>query len=110
MNDVSGRLCLSMRHCQHHPGVQLLQGGHQCSTSSRPLSAPAVLQGVCSEAASFDLPAPVLSACIKEVDRAYRAAMLRLESQSAQMGATSTGARTLTGCCREEHTPCTLGC
>lgn len=49
-------------------------------------------QGVCSEAASFNLPAPVLTGCINEVEKAYQTAMLRLESQSAQAGAAMTGA------------------
>lgn len=94
----NGRCVQADLPAQHHgqpsPGVQNLQSGHHCSASRCPPSALAVVQGVCSEAASFDLPAPVLAGCIKEVDKAYRAAMLRLESQSAQMGATSTGAST----------------
>jgi DEAD_2 len=64
-----------------------------------PTSVPVLLQGVCSEAASFDLPAPVLTGCIKEVEQAYRTAMLRLESQSAQIGAASTCACRTMGCC-----------
>lgn len=49
------------------------------------------VEGVCSEAASFNLPAPVLTGCINEVEKAYQTAMLRLESQSAQAGAAMTG-------------------
>ena len=50
----------------------------------------APVQGVCSEAASFDLQAPLLSGCIAEAERAYQLAMLKAESGGGS-GPSDTG-------------------
>ena len=44
------------------------------------------LQGVCSESASFDLPAAVLAACVQEIQSALEVALVRREDGSAQRG------------------------
>ena len=43
-------------------------------------------QGVCSESASFDLPAGVLASCVQEVQSALEIALVRRENGSAQRG------------------------
>ncbi|KAA6423773.1 MAG: regulator of telomere elongation helicase 1-like [Trebouxia sp. A1-2] len=44
------------------------------------------LEGVCSESASFDLPAGVLASCVQEVQSALEIALVRRENGSAQRG------------------------
>lgn len=42
-----------------------------------------MVQSVCADAASFDLPAAVLSACVAEAQSALEVALVRSQSQSA---------------------------
>ncbi|KAL0026549.1 hypothetical protein WJX77_006250 [Trebouxia sp. C0004] len=44
------------------------------------------LEGVCSESASFDMPAGVLASCVQEVQSALEIALVRRENGSAQRG------------------------
>ena len=44
------------------------------------------LQSVCSESASFDLPAGVLASCVQEVQSALEIALVRREDGAAQRG------------------------
>lgn len=45
-----------------------------------------LLQSVCSESASFDLPAGVLASCVQEVQSALEVALVRREDGAAQRG------------------------
>lgn len=45
-----------------------------------------LLQSVCSESASFDLPAGVLASCVQEVQTALEVALVRTEDGAAQRG------------------------
>ena len=44
------------------------------------------LQSVCSESASFDLPAGILASCVQEVQSALEIALVRREDGAAQRG------------------------
>ena len=55
------------------------------------------MQNVCAEAASFDLPADVLGACIHELQAAYEVALVKGQEQSTAVFA--EGAHTKSALC-----------
>lgn len=54
------------------------------------------MQGVCSDSASFDLPAAVLAACVQEVQTALEIALVRREDRA---GVTGRGDGAVIGLC-----------
>ena len=57
-----------------------------CSKTTSYMRVNVCLQGVCSDSASFDLPAVVLAACVQEVQSALEIALVRQEDGTAHKG------------------------